>query len=58
MFDIIQDFANLIPGHGGASDRMDCQIIMGSFVYFYLQTFVRNNPINTVNYIIGLLGPN
>jgi phosphatidate cytidylyltransferase len=29
----IKDFANLIPGHGGLTDRMDCQILM---VYFYI----------------------
>jgi phosphatidate cytidylyltransferase len=31
----------MIPGHGGVSDRMDCQVIMGSFTYFYLHTFLR-----------------
>ncbi len=24
----IKDFANTIPGHGGLTDRMDCQILM------------------------------
>lgn len=24
----IKDFGNMIPGHGGFTDRMDCQILM------------------------------
>ena len=28
----IKDFDHLIPGHGGFMDRMDCQLIMVSFV--------------------------
>ena len=36
----IKDFADFIPGHGGVSDRMDCQIVMCSFVFFYLENFV------------------
>ena len=32
----IKDFGDTIPGHGGFTDRMDCQIIMGLFVYVYI----------------------
>jgi phosphatidate cytidylyltransferase len=29
-----------IPGHGGITDRMDCQIMMGAFAYVYYHTFI------------------
>ena len=29
----IKDFADLIPGHGGLTDRMDCQILMVRIIF-------------------------
>jgi CDP-diglyceride synthetase len=26
----IKDFGDTIPGHGGITDRMDCQVLMGA----------------------------
>ncbi|KAI5970834.1 CDS1 [Candida margitis] len=42
----IKDFGDTIPGHGGATDRFDCQFLMGSFTYLYYQTFVNNHNMN------------
>ncbi|CAN0270042.1 unnamed protein product, partial [Pylaiella littoralis] len=32
-----KDFGNTIPGHGGAGDRFDCQVMLLPLVYFYLK---------------------
>uniref|UniRef100_A0A7S0ZCN5 Phosphatidate cytidylyltransferase n=1 Tax=Timspurckia oligopyrenoides TaxID=708627 RepID=A0A7S0ZCN5_9RHOD len=39
----VKDFADLIPGHGGVTDRMDCQLLMAVFTYVYTINFVQQH---------------
>lgn len=35
-----KDFNNVIPGHGGVTDRFDCQLLTGTFSNLYITTFI------------------
>ncbi|KAJ7096279.1 cytidylyltransferase family-domain-containing protein [Mycena epipterygia] len=41
----IKDFGHSIPGHGGMTDRMDCQFLMGVFVYVYHSSIIREHHV-------------
>ncbi|KAF8518725.1 cytidylyltransferase family-domain-containing protein [Gautieria morchelliformis] len=47
----IKDFGDSIPGHGGMTDRMDCQFLMGMFSYVYYSSLIREHHV-TVGSVI------
>lgn len=49
----IKDFSDAIPGHGGFTDRMDCQIVIGAFAYVYYNYVV--NPTGVLDSVLSAI---
>jgi len=45
----IKDFDSIFPGHGGMTDRMDCQLLMGLCVYVHLHSLVKVGGITVAS---------
>ncbi|KAI9260690.1 cytidylyltransferase family-domain-containing protein [Phascolomyces articulosus] len=50
----IKDFGQSIPGHGGMTDRMDCQFLMGLFASIYYTSFIKTHS-QSVGQILALV---
>ena len=51
----IKDFGDSIPGHGGMTDRMDCQVVMAAFSYIYYHTYVDRSVLSMASVLATAL---
>lgn len=51
----IKDFGDSLPGHGGMTDRMDCQMVMAVFSYIYYQSFIATHRYTTKSLLDQIL---
>jgi len=40
----LKDFGDTIPGHGGITDRIDCQVLMAVFASLYYWSYINVSP--------------
>jgi len=49
-----KDFDSLFPGHGGVTDRMDCELIMGLFTYVYHTALISTTTMDAAAIILAI----